>query len=570
MEGNKNHIDDFLRDKMQGLHFELNEQHWADAERRLDEDDRKKKPIWLLLFVAVALVGAGITALTNGLKHQDPPAKPVQLSQNIENNKTNSSDALNYENSENTSANVTEDSGNVDYVNNKNQSSASGNNYTPNNNQTNSGNLSHDAATPDSKAVVKPNLTNTAAFTKASSVSNAVSRKQTTPNSAKTNKIASSNQAVDFPLNDIDPILNMQAAGKVAAKQLPIKKTKVAKNPRNKTMSRAATTKNTQAQVKSAAKNNKVALRSSNVKQSASPSQDKMVSKKTDDEVAKLADAKPAVAMLGNKPVYRSPEDYQKMNPRYVAGLENYTFTETVIPLGQDVSDSIRHVLAMQNAEAETEAVAPKNKPYKKETIYVQDASNFYMLLGIAGARGYRGNMNENPSWGLSPSIGAGYEFTFSDRMSIYLSAFMTYVSNLNIEESGTNITYSFDRDSTLMSVTRKNLLQLHLPLELSYKIRPKHRVYGGLGVNLALNSVSLYEDSKSNGGQNQFGYMNGLRFVDINASLGYEFSVSRRLGIGIFYQQGLFDVTKNDYFNNQHNDQNARGGLRLRYKFIK
>ena len=112
--------------------------------------------------------------------------------------------------------------------------------------------------------------------------------------------------------------------------------------------------------------------------------------------------------------------------------------------------------------------------------------------------------------------------------------------------------------------------MQLHIPLQLAYKLTPKHSIVGGLGFNLGLNTMSLYEDARQSGPTRRFGYTSGLRFLDVNANLGYEYMMNSRLSFGVFYQQGFMDVTKNNYFNNMQTDRNSRGGISLRYKFIK
>ena len=550
MEANKNHIDDFLRDKMQDMHFELNEQHWADAERRLDEEDKKKRPLWLLLFAVVVLVGAGITALTKsgGDKQNRYTKNDVRTEQTSStNSETNS--IQNPQTKDNNSSPVSEE----------NLSS-----------QSEIPNSSNDVENVNTNNASNANAANTSAFTKASDTRRATKSKninsnKTTEEIAKSSTVTNNARTTEDRNKSKRSKASRADNSKVAATEnqsaKPASTSKKAEDVKVQSVANASSTKNNQTKVVNN-KNNENAASTDN-------SNIETVNRTNPNTIATSSESSSEdVVMLGNKRVYRNPEEYQKMNPRYVAGLENYAYTETVIPLGQEKSDSIRNEIAKQNQPIQE--AKKTSKPPRADRIYVQEPSSFYMLLGAAGARGYRGNLDATPVWGLSPELGVGYQFSFSDRMSIYLSAFMSYVSHLNIKESGTSVSYSFDRDSTLLSVTRKSLLQLNLPLELAYKIRPKHQLYGGLGVNLNLNSFSLFEDAKANSNKRVFGYMGGIRMLDLTANIGYEYMISRRLNVGIFYQQGFFDITKNDYFNNQHNDINARGGIRLRYKFNK
>ncbi len=519
MENNQHHIDNFLKQKMQELHFEVNEKHWADAQRRLDEEDKKKRPFWLFIIVVTLLIGTALTALNN------------------------------FRNGNTTK-----------------ESSASANNLP--------------------SAVEVKNHSNTT-----------LNQPKTETKQAQQvsvldhNDIATTNKQTETEQQTIltPPRKNRQPASKQPAKRQPSANLVV--HSAQSTKVEKSSESDFQDEPKGKAEND--ALRrnvlAQGVKSSEEISSTKSLSKHHETTTAPQPSAsqkgiktiplakeeapqkemneifvRNAVTMLGDKRLYRSPEDYQKLNPRYVKGLEQYTYTEVMVPLGKEKSDSIKNVIAAS-------AKSASSSTSKKEPLaYQPQPSTFYLLAGIANARGYMGNSQGNVKWGFSPSLGLGYQYSFSDRMSIYLSAYMSYISHLNITEEGSRIRYSFDKDSSVLSVTRKNLLQMVVPVQFAYKLRPRLAVFGGAGLNFGLNSISIYEDAKYNVQERRFGYMSGLRFLDVNFNFGIEYDIMPQVSIAGFYQQGLFDMTKNDYFNNTYTDRNARAGIAVRYKFKK
>lgn len=539
MENNKNHIDQFLQEQMQKLPVELNEAHWKDAERRLDEDDKKKRPFVLFFILAVLLVGVGTSAIKKLSNNKKTKQQIVQNDQTVINN------SVKKENTHKGAETEFLESNNVTDEDHQTPQSGTSNNITASPSEETSspaggvnmqqmstqqtavrplGNSTRNFAgnKPDRSTRVNDPISTSAraAFGTTKQTDKVVAKSKQAPKSVE--PMSTTSVQATTPLKG--------APGSVLDKTLTTTKVDQGRSVNSKTLATVA--------------KNETHLSNPNT--------------------TEVPNGAVASAESKKVTIYRSAEEYQKMNPRYVSGLENYTFTRS--ELSEKQSDSIRALANPKSAPpAEVKKKAPPSRP-----VFMQDPSSFFIMAGIAAAKGYSGSGDSGTDYGMSPNLGIGYQFNFSERMSLYLSMYMSYINHLNIRETGTNVSYSFDKDSTFISVTRKNLLQLHVPLQLAYKIRPRHSVYGGLGINLGLNSVSLYEDSKQSSSKKQFGYMNGIRFMDVNAHLGYEYKVTPRISLGIFYQQGFFDMTKNNYFNNQLIDRNARGGINLRYKFLR
>ncbi len=520
---NNNQLDNFLKEKMQDMHFEINEAHWKDAERRLDEKDDKKKPFFLLFLVGIILLGLGGAAFKkiNSAKKNQPVAHNQYT------------DAKQQENIVQTNFEEDEIVNDFMEVSDDASTTKTGANY-------------YNEATQNEPAVAEYNEARTQP-TKNRTISNDVNNDNSSY--ATNEEIATETIVAQPKKNGIAPTRKEAKTKKSIASNPKASKKEVAKLPKSNPL----------------ASNKKEKVANKKLNKNTNPE----IVKNTKEVISAVPQAAPKKKVAPKQiRIYKTPEDYQKLNPRYVDGLEGYTYTINNVKLTTKQSDSIRELVANQNKPAMAPAKtlqAPKvKKQFEKET------SSFYLLAGMAAARGYLGNSADKAVYGLSPSLGLGYQYNMTSRMSMYLSLYMSYLNHINIKESRTNVKYSFDKDSTMISVTRKKIMQLHVPLQFAYKLSQKHAVFGGVGLNIGLNTVSLYEDSKLSGETRKFGYTSGLRFMDANASFGYEYNVSPQLSLGVFYQHGLSDMTKNDYFNNMQTDRNSRGGISLRYKFIR
>ena len=108
----------------------------------------------------------------------------------------------------------------------------------------------------------------------------------------------------------------------------------------------------------------------------------------------------------------------------------------------------------------------------------------------------------------------------------------------------------------------------------------------GGIGGSYAMNVSSTYEEIKGTSSgyniasakpnttyttqstPNQMGYTNGFNQFDMFLQAGYNYQVFRNLMIQIGVQQGLMDVTKNTYFNNNIKNTQTRFSLGIKYSF--
>ena len=143
-----------------------------------------------------------------------------------------------------------------------------------------------------------------------------------------------------------------------------------------------------------------------------------------------------------------------------------------------------------------------------------------------------------------------------------------TYFNGLNSNQQVSSKVYSFGVDSTLFSVEYKKLLQMYLPISLYYEWMKNHSVLVSVDGAYAVD-VSSTVNNKGNS-SSVMGYRSGFNPLDIFFQLGYQVQFNERLGLGIWYQQGILDATRNSYFMNTQIDRQSRLTIGIKYTFTR
>ena len=200
--------------------------------------------------------------------------------------------------------------------------------------------------------------------------------------------------------------------------------------------------------------------------------------------------------------------------------------------------------------------------------------------------KGFVGNIDNQTKWSVAPYIGIGLEKQFSTKISMASQVGFTYFSGLNMKKSVSGNQYSFGLDSSSISVFNKTMYQLYLPINVYYQFLKNHSIMVGVGAIYSMNVSSTYEEIKGTSSgyntttnaakkvytttatKNQLGYTNGFNNLDIFLQAGYSYQAFRTLAFQIGVQQGLFDMTKNSYFNNTIKNTQIRFSLGIKYSF--
>ncbi len=512
MNNDFNNIDDFLKQQVESSHFPVNEAHWEDALRRLNPEDDKKRPIFWFIMLGLVL---GVSTLSVGLyNNYDSNGDAQEL---IANKNTVTAQYAVYNDIKNKEkSNQIIEAANEDQLNdelNKNNASQASINTT--------------SAQPVILAS-NNNATQAHLISKKRAVLSQINTPTVSPKAAKNDRKTltkiNNNTANNIP--------------SVALKRSGLKPidTKVKANNKKPIMLAMGAP----AAAKMAIENDNEAIQ----------------------DIAKRSNT------LAPKPrIYKSVEEMQAMNPRYVAGLENYNYEVTEIKLDGPSSDAIR-----ARANAAVDAAPKKGTDQPIKLISVQqverDFNSLFLIAGFSAAKGYGGNSASQAVYGLSPNLGFGYQLAASNKVNVYFSLFASYLNHLNISETSKESTYSFDKTTKEIEVARKNLIQLHMPVTVGFRLSERHAMLGGIGLIYGVNTLSTVNTNEQN--VNEFGYMSGLRTMDANIHVGYEYKISDALRINMMYQEGLIDMTQNDYFNNNQEDRNRRISIGVRFNFDK
>jgi len=136
---------------------------------------------------------------------------------------------------------------------------------------------------------------------------------------------------------------------------------------------------------------------------------------------------------------------------------------------------------------------------------------------------------------------------------------------------SSSSITYRFGFESTITTVSTNKIRFVNLPANLAYRITPRIQAEAGLGINYLINSKNTLEnhlqtntDFELLSSEKTSGYFTAYNQVLMSTNFGLSYWIDPQWKLGLNYQYGLSDLTKNEIFNNQNKDRNSMFSLTL------
>ena len=152
-----------------------------------------------------------------------------------------------------------------------------------------------------------------------------------------------------------------------------------------------------------------------------------------------------------------------------------------------------------------------------------------------------------------------------------------TSVNTNGFSKQYTEEKYSFGIHSQQAIISTQRLHYIELPLMLRYSVLKQISLVGGITLNYLLTTNNTIEKRTfaSLSGQSQStekttAYMQGINPLDVQLQLGIEAHITPRLHLGIIAGNGMFDVGRNNYYNNTVFDRNRRLQLFLRYDVVR
>ena len=291
-----------------------------------------------------------------------------------------------------------------------------------------------------------------------------------------------------------------------------------------------------------------------------------------------VINGKPMIQTSAVTYTQRAPRDETTFNPRYNAALKNY------VPEVYDSITILTFKPAVKNEEVVKDTIL-KEQPKTNEP-FMSKPFNWIMLAGLNMNKGFAGTVANEMKWGFAPYIGVGLEKPISNKITMSSHVGFTYFNGLNTHKTVSSSVYSFGLDSSAISVYYKKMLQLYLPISIYYQMMPKHYLMGSIGASYSMNVLSTYEEVKSSSAgfsstlnkinttytsttsKNQLGYQTGFNQLDVFLQVGYSYQVFKNSMVQFGIQQGLFDITKNAYFNNTIKNTQTRLSLGIKYSF--
>jgi len=269
--------------------------------------------------------------------------------------------------------------------------------------------------------------------------------------------------------------------------------------------------------------------------------------------------------------VTRPARDESIYNPRYISSLSKY------IP---ERLDSITVITYKPVAEIVQPII---NSNSEKTSVKIRHPFEVILFAGLNANKGFSGNVTDPLSWALSPYVSGGIEKQFTSKLSMATHVGFTYFNALNTEMKSTSYQYGFGLDSSSFTIAHKKLLELYLPVSVYYEVLKNHYLMASLGVSYGVDvSSKVTETSLSNNTgfpsynskaattmtTMESGYRSGFNQFDMFAQIGYSYKLVNSLMIQCVFQQGFFDITKNDYFKNSLNNTQTRISIGLKYNF--
>lgn len=552
MNKENNLLDNLIHNSVEDAQFAFKEEYWDKMEALLDEEDKdKKRPFfwrWFSIIIAVLVVGGG-TLLYSKLNSNNKITNSKEESSKVENSNIQNSNS----NEKSTKTETpTANEGNINAENN-NTTTNTANNIEVNNTQP-----TINTAQKSYRSDVVENVNNQTTNTKEESAN---------VNSTTHQKTKNENENVVFVNN---------RKGNASKNKSTKSNTKEIEKSLNENVEPKSEVEYVDEKI---ATSNKLKTKNSKLKTSITGNRQLTTDITTSDNSKKdivEINGKPMVKTNAETFIQKEMIDQSRFNPRYNAALKDY------VP---EVYDSITILTYKPVKEEVAVASTPKEKAKFKEPFEPQPFSLF-MLVGANMNKGFAGNVANELKWGVAPYVGAGFEKPIANKISISSNVGFTYFNGLNLQKTVSGNSYSFGLDSSSFSVYHKKMFQLNLPISVYYQLFKNHYLMGGIGASYAMNVSSTYEEVKgtstgyntisskpytnytTTSTKNQLGFTNGFNQFDMFLHAGYSYQVFKNWMLQLGVQKGLFDATKNTYFNNTIKNTQTRFSLGIKYSF--
>ncbi|WP_417609908.1 porin family protein [Owenweeksia hongkongensis] len=197
--------------------------------------------------------------------------------------------------------------------------------------------------------------------------------------------------------------------------------------------------------------------------------------------------------------------------------------------------------------------------------------SSFYLEVSPV----FSGSYNANDV-GVGWHAGLGWERAIGEKFQFNIGLGYTVQNGVGIENNSDSVFYNFGKEVVETEEVNRRLDYVELPVSISYKLNQRNMIelgmYAGYLVNVSRDvdkEISKFKTETQYESTKESGYQKEFKRMDYGLSLGYRYRLTPALSVGLHYNLGLVDITKNtqgDYLQ-RHTNQNTR--VVFRYRFL-
>jgi uncharacterized membrane-anchored protein YhcB (DUF1043 family) len=201
--------------------------------------------------------------------------------------------------------------------------------------------------------------------------------------------------------------------------------------------------------------------------------------------------------------------------------------------------------------------------------------SDFNLQLS-AGVSAWRDFSTHTGDIAIDPFVRLSAERNFNRRFTIESGAEWTSISGPTARFERVYTTYDFNYTNTVTSVATNKLHYFTLPVLAKWRFNDRLQVQAGMGMSVLLagtNTITVSEETRVTAQvskkYNDKGYISGFNRFNTFAQAGVQYWIGKQTAIGVNFQYGLTDITKNAYFGQAYFDRNSRLTIELKRNIL-
>lgn len=197
-----------------------------------------------------------------------------------------------------------------------------------------------------------------------------------------------------------------------------------------------------------------------------------------------------------------------------------------------------------------------------------------YLQIGINPISAYGGSFK---SIKIDPNISAGVGYKLHHSFALSLEGRYYQVSGLSHPYTVESTTYGQGYDTRRLTYYTESLHYGGMGLACGKVFSARHQLRIGYAFDILISgknrietfNESSLEDSKLISIETK-GYVEGFSAINHSMSITYQYSIGRNKSVGVTYQNGLTDITRNIYFHKGEMDRNSFINVYLRMNLTK